>query len=158
MPMAQAVGSLPLVSVSPANLGGRSKRMELGTTASVPHFQRLDQARRHELMVTSSLRLSTHPVRPHSAALNVRCSASSGQTQTVLKQSPTITKAPIKEPSKTPEIDDGGTGLPPGDDGGGGGGGGGGGNWSGGFFLFGFLAFLGLLKDNESENEDRRRP
>lgn len=62
---------------------------------------------------------------------------------------------------KSPELDDGGTGFPPrDDDGDGGGGGGGGGNWSGGFFFFGFLAFLGLLKDKESESpyqEDRRR-
>lgn len=62
---------------------------------------------------------------------------------------------------KSPELDDGGTGLPPRDDDGGGGGGGGGGgpNWSGGFFFFGFLAFLGLLKDQESEGpyQDNRR-
>ena len=55
---------------------------------------------------------------------------------------------------KSPQLDDGGTGFPPGDDdGGGGGGGGGGGNYSGGFFFFGFLAFLGFLKDKESEEE-----
>lgn len=54
---------------------------------------------------------------------------------------------------KSPDLDDGGTGFPPRDDGdGGGGGGGGGGGWSGGFFFFGFLAFLGFLKDQESEN------
>ncbi|CAN1197189.1 Protein YELLOW LEAF 1, choloroplastic [Linum perenne] len=153
MSVAQAVGSLPLVSLSPANLGcrwsGQSKQIEHGTARSLSH---------HQLMVSSTVRLPTqlaNPMKSHSAALNVRCSAS-GQTQTVLKQTPTITKAPVKEPTKTPEIDDGGTGLPPGDDGGGGGGGGGGGNWSGGFFLFGFLAFLGLLKDSESDNEDRR--
>lgn len=63
---------------------------------------------------------------------------------------------------KSPELDDGGTGLPPGDDDdGGGGGGGGGGNFSGGFFFFAFLALLGLLKDQESEStsydDDRRR-
>lgn len=63
---------------------------------------------------------------------------------------------------KSPELDDGGTGLPPRDDDGGGGGGGGGGgpNWSGGFFFFGFLALLGLLKDQESEGpyrDNRRR-
>lgn len=57
---------------------------------------------------------------------------------------------------KSPKLDDGGTGFPPrDDDGGGGGGGGGGGNWSGGFFLFGFLAFLGFLKDKESESKYR---
>ncbi|KAJ6293471.1 hypothetical protein OIU78_025446 [Salix suchowensis] len=87
--------------------------------------------------------------------MNARCSAS-GQTQTVLKETPTITKAPVREPTKTPQLDDGGPGLPPRDDGdGGGGGGGGGGNWSGGFFFFGFLAFLGFLKDKESEGDYR---
>lgn len=66
----------------------------------------------------------------------------------------------ISEPTKTPQLDDGGPGLPPGgDDGGGGGGGGGGGNWSGGFFFFGFLAFLGFLNDKDSEEDyqDSRR-
>ncbi|XP_031117053.1 protein YELLOW LEAF 1, choloroplastic-like [Ipomoea triloba] len=94
------------------------------------------------------------------AALNARCSAE-GQTQTVTRQSSTITVAPVQGKEKSPELDDGGTGFPPrDDDGDGGGGGGGGGNWSGGFFFFGFLAFLGLLKDKESESpyqEDRRR-
>lgn len=58
---------------------------------------------------------------------------------------------------KSPELDDGGTGFPPrdDDDGGGGGGGGGGPGWSGGFFFFGFLAFLGMLKDKESEGPYR---
>lgn len=83
------------------------------------------------------------------AALNARCSAE--QTQTVLRESPTITHLPGKE--KSPQIDDGGSGFPPRDDDDGGGGGGGGGNWSGGFFFFGFLAFLGFLKDKESEDE-----
>lgn len=59
---------------------------------------------------------------------------------------------------KLPDLDDGGTGLPPRDDGdGGGGGGGGGGNYSGGFFFFGFLAFLGFLKDKETEDPNERR-
>lgn len=61
---------------------------------------------------------------------------------------------------KSPQLDDGGSGLPPrDDDDGGGGGGGGGGNWSGGFFFFGFLAFLGFIKDKESEDtyRDKRR-
>ncbi|XP_050238617.1 protein YELLOW LEAF 1, choloroplastic-like [Mercurialis annua] len=89
------------------------------------------------------------------AAMHARCSAS-GQTQTVTREAPTITRAPVREPTKTPEIDDGGPGLPPGgDDGGGGGGGGGGGNFSGGFFFFGFLAFLGFLKDKEGEEDYR---
>ncbi|XP_028771519.1 protein YELLOW LEAF 1, choloroplastic-like [Neltuma alba] len=91
------------------------------------------------------------------AALNARCGAE--QTQTVTRQAPTMTHIPGKE--KSPQLDDGGTGFPPRDDGdGGGGGGGGGGNWSGGFFFFGFLAFLGFLKDRESEGsyrDNRRR-
>ncbi|KAK6920050.1 hypothetical protein RJ641_015954, partial [Dillenia turbinata] len=93
------------------------------------------------------------------AALNARCGAE--QTQTVERQSSTITIAPIKGEEKSPELDDGGTGFPPRDDGdGGGGGGGGGGGWTGGFFFFGFLAFLGFLKDQESEGpyrDSRRR-
>ncbi|MCL7035252.1 hypothetical protein MKW94_007195 [Papaver nudicaule] len=93
------------------------------------------------------------------AALNARCGAE--QTQTVTRESSTITVAPVQGKEKSPDLDDGGTGLPPGDDGDGGGGGGGGGGWSsGGFFFFGFLAFLGFLKDKESEDpyqSDRRR-
>ncbi|KAI3456780.1 hypothetical protein Pfo_013443 [Paulownia fortunei] len=93
------------------------------------------------------------------AALNATCAAE--QTQTVTRQSSTITVAPIQGKEKSPELDDGGTGFPPRDDGdGGGGGGGGGGHWSGGFFFFGFLAFLGFLKDQESEGpyrDGRRR-
>ncbi|XP_064992634.1 protein YELLOW LEAF 1, choloroplastic-like isoform X1 [Musa acuminata AAA Group] len=81
---------------------------------------------------------------------SARCAAE--QTQTVTRQSSTITIAPIQGKEKSPELDDGGTGFPPrDDDGGGGGGGGGGGHWSGGFFFFGLLAFLGLMKDQESE-------
>ncbi|CAK9163495.1 unnamed protein product [Ilex paraguariensis] len=109
------------------------------------------------------------------AALNARCGAE--QTQTVTRQSSTITVAPIQGAlfllllltrvtslvlrlksvgkEKSPELDDGGTGFPPRDDDGGGGGGGGGGGWSGGFFFFGFLAFLGFLKDQESEGPYR---
>ncbi|KAK9156433.1 hypothetical protein Sjap_003913 [Stephania japonica] len=87
------------------------------------------------------------------AALNARCGAE--QTQTVTRQSSTITIAPIQGKEKSPELDDGGTGFPPRDDGDGGGGGGGGGGWSGGFFFFGFLAFLGFLKDQESEGPYR---
>ncbi|KAH6768088.1 embryo defective 1303 [Perilla frutescens var. frutescens] len=93
------------------------------------------------------------------AALNATCAAE--QTQTVTRQSSTITVAPIQGKEKSPELDDGGSGFPPRDDGdGGGGGGGGGGHWSGGFFFFGFLALLGLLKDQESEGpyrDERRR-
>ncbi|KAK8691402.1 hypothetical protein V6N13_074913 [Hibiscus sabdariffa] len=88
-------------------------------------------------------------------ALNATCSAS-GQTQTVTREAPTITQAPVHSKEKSPQLDDGDSGFPPrDDDGGGGGGGGGGGNWSGGFFLFGFLAFLGFLKDKESEEDYR---
>ncbi|XP_042005003.1 protein YELLOW LEAF 1, choloroplastic-like [Salvia splendens] len=93
------------------------------------------------------------------AALSATCA--SEQTQTVTRQSSTITVAPIQGKEKSPDLDDGGDGFPPRDDGdGGGGGGGGGGNWSGGFFFFGFLAFLGFLKDQESEGtyrDERRR-
>lgn len=93
------------------------------------------------------------------SAMNAKCAAE--QTQTVQRQSTTISNAPLQNKEKSLELDDGGTGFPPRDDDGGGGGGGGGGpNWSGGFFFFGLLAFLGLLKDQESEgpyrNNDRR--
>ncbi|PKU71029.1 protein YELLOW LEAF 1, choloroplastic-like [Dendrobium catenatum] len=89
-----------------------------------------------------------------SALQNAKCAAE--QTQTVQRQSTTISNAPIQNKEKSPELDDGGTGFPPRDDDGGGGGGGGGGpNWSGGFFFFGLLAFLGLLKDQESEGPYR---
>ncbi|KAL8264244.1 hypothetical protein R6Q59_022374 [Mikania micrantha] len=88
------------------------------------------------------------------AALNARMGAE--QTQTVTRQSSTITIAPVQGKEKSPDLDDGGTGLPPRDDDGGGGGGGGGGGWSsGGFFFFGFLAFLGFLKDQEKEGTYR---
>ncbi|KAI3828371.1 hypothetical protein L1987_02472 [Smallanthus sonchifolius] len=88
------------------------------------------------------------------AALNARMGAE--QTQTVTRQSSTITIAPIQGKEKSPDLDDGGNGLPPRDDDGGGGGGGGGGGWSsGGFFFFGFLAFLGFLKDQEKEGTYR---
>lgn len=105
---------------------------------------------------TPSIRMRSSSV-VCSAALNARCGAE-GQTQTVEKPVSVISNAPGKE--KSPLLDDGGTGFPPrDDDGGGGGGGGGGGNWSGGFFFFGFLAFLGFLKDQESEGpyQDSRR-
>nr|XP_019070855.1 uncharacterized protein LOC101257880 isoform X1 [Solanum lycopersicum] len=88
------------------------------------------------------------------AALNARCAE--GQTQTVTRESSTITVAPVQGKEKSPDLDDGGTGFPPRDDDGGGGGGG---HWKGGFFFFGFLAFLGLLKDQEEEGpyRDQRR-
>ncbi|MBA0756718.1 hypothetical protein Gogos_021799 [Gossypium gossypioides] len=54
---------------------------------------------------------------------------------------------------KSPQLDDGDSGFPPCDDDVDGG------NWSGGFFLLGFLTFLGFLKDKESEEDyqDSRR-
>ncbi|KAL3612231.1 hypothetical protein D5086_003251 [Populus alba] len=76
----------------------------------------------------------------YAAAMNARCAAS-GQTQTLTNKAPGVTKAPQRETNKTLRLDDGGHGFPP--HSGGGGGGGGGGNFSGGFFLFGFLGFLG---------------
>ncbi|GER54956.1 hypothetical protein STAS_32583 [Striga asiatica] len=92
-----------------------------------------------------------------SGAMSARCSAE--QTQTITRKSSTITvaPAPIQGKEKSPELDDGGAGFPPRDDGDGGGGGGGGGGWTGGFFFFGFLALLGLLKDEEGEGTDKRR-
>ncbi|XP_021887243.1 uncharacterized protein LOC110806627 [Carica papaya] len=54
-------------------------------------------------------------------ASNARCSQSQGQTQTVTRESPTITQAPVHSKEKSPELDDGGTGFPPRDDGDGGG-------------------------------------
>lgn len=105
------------------------------------------------------LGLQLQPIDRRRRALSgsfICASSSQGQTQTVTREAPTttITNAPANE--KSPKLDDGGTGFPPrDDDGGGGGGGGGGGNWSGGFFLFGFLAFLGFLKDKESDEKYR---
>ncbi|XP_075668475.1 uncharacterized protein LOC142638341 [Castanea sativa] len=91
------------------------------------------------------------------AASNARCAAAtSEQTQTVTKKSPTIASIPGKEMS--PRLDDGGTGFPPYDRGGGGGGGGGGDIPSGGWILFGFLGVLDFLKDKEIKwrNQDDR--
>ncbi|KAK4850126.1 hypothetical protein QYF36_004022 [Acer negundo] len=84
----------------------------------------------------------------------IACASASGQTQTLTREAPTttITNAPA-----SPKLDDGGSGFPPRDDGGGGGGGGGGDNCSGGFYLFGFLYFLSILKDLESVENDRGR-
>ncbi|KAA3453159.1 transcription factor Sp8 [Gossypium australe] len=59
---------------------------------------------------------------------NATCSAS-GQTQTVTREAPTITKAPVHSEEKSPQLDDGDSGFPPCDDDVDGG------NWSGGFFL-----------------------
>ncbi|CAA6657943.1 unnamed protein product [Spirodela intermedia] len=73
------------------------------------------------------------------SALNARCAAE--QTQTVTRQSSTITIAPIQGKEKSPDLDDGGTGRRRG--------------WSGGFFFFGFLAFLGFLQDKERDGDYR---
>ncbi|CAN8303868.1 unnamed protein product [Cochlearia groenlandica] len=102
-------------------------------------------------MQSKPLRQSKRSVFVCNAALNAKCSQ--GQTQTVTRQSPTITQVPTHGKEKSPKLDDGGNGFPPRDDGGGGGGGGGGMDSSGGFFLFGFLLFMGYLKDLEGEQE-----
>ncbi|KAF4362351.1 hypothetical protein CsatB_013292 [Cannabis sativa] len=165
---ASSVISVPL-SPPPVGCGGRSKLMESGLGRACFRFQPLPtkclQAKSLQLGpaqpgTSKSAKLSTRRQSSSvicSAASSARCA--SEQTQTVTRQAPTMTHMPTKE--KLPDLDDGGTGLPPRDDGdGGGGGGGGGGNWSGGFFFFGFLLFLGFLKDKESEGpyqEDRRR-
>ncbi|GFQ08678.1 hypothetical protein PHJA_003011800, partial [Phtheirospermum japonicum] len=54
------------------------------------------------------------------STLNATCAAE--QTQTVTRQSSTITVAPIQGKEKSPDLDDGGAGFPPRDDGDGGGG------------------------------------
>ncbi|KAJ9174091.1 hypothetical protein P3X46_017158 [Hevea brasiliensis] len=168
---ASSVGTLPLVAPVKTRNGCKSQKETSCSPVSVStQLQPYDHRSGLNKLVLSPIGLGKqlHPIygRKHcnrkqsasitcSAAMNARCSAS-GQTQTVTREAPTITKAPVREPTKTPQLDDGGPGLPPGgDDGGGGGGGGGGGNWSGGFFFFGFLAFLGFLKDKESEEDYR---
>ncbi|XP_073314998.1 uncharacterized protein [Primulina huaijiensis] len=113
------------------------------------------------------LHLHFQPLRTRESARpvfrNATCAAQ--QTQTVTRRSSTITVAPFQWNEKSRKLDDGGIGFPPldddgggvgdrgggDDDDGGGGRGGGGGHWSGGFFLFAFLAFLSFLKDQESE-------
>ncbi|XP_010943218.1 protein FERTILITY RESTORER RF2, mitochondrial [Elaeis guineensis] len=84
-------------------------------------------------------------------AASLKASCAAAQTQTVQRQSSTISVNPIKGKEKLPKLDDGGTGFPPRNDGGGGGGGGGGHKWSGGFYFFAFLVFLDYLKDLERE-------
>ncbi|KAK1355376.1 protein YELLOW LEAF 1, choloroplastic-like [Heracleum sosnowskyi] len=135
-------GRMPLVSA----VGGQIKHIDsLNFSPRCKRSHRLD---RTQAISLSNKRKSTSVT--CAAALNARCSAE--QTQTVTRQSSTITVAPIQGKEKSPDLDDGGDGFPPRDDGDGGGGGGGGGGWSGGFFFFGFLAFLGLLRDQESES------
>ncbi|KAI9115613.1 hypothetical protein K1719_013282 [Acacia pycnantha] len=158
---ATTIVSLP--ELPPVRRGG------YGAETNVSRFNRprvclqcfsYDSKRDLQKMTHSGALKSTHVLyntrSSHAGAMTARCSAE--QTQTITREAPTITHVPGKE--KSPQLDDGGTGFPPRDDGdGGGGGGGGGGNWSGGFFFFGFLAFLGFLKDKESEGSyrDKRR-
>ncbi|MED6156382.1 hypothetical protein PIB30_118005 [Stylosanthes scabra] len=158
------VSSSPLPILPPVRTGGHHNKRNIVSSDNFPGGSRTNYSSRSlEPAYTqfpfgtraSSARTATFIC---AAALNARCGAE--QTQTVTRQAPTMTHVPAKE--KSPQLDDGGTGFPPGDDDdGGGGGGGGGGNWSGGFFFFGFLAFLGFLKDKESEgdsyNSRRRR-
>ncbi|XP_078437185.1 uncharacterized protein LOC144707813 [Wolffia australiana] len=137
-------------SSSELNQGGRVGVTKLGLAFP----KSLKSQSFHQIQSTSSAHRSRATLLICSAALNARCAAE--QTQTVTRQSSTITIAPIQGKEKSPDLDDGGTGFPPrDDDDGGGGGGGGGGGWSGGFFFFGFLAFLGLLQDKEKEGDYR---
>ncbi|KAL8093381.1 uncharacterized protein LOC141692350 [Apium graveolens] len=135
-------GTLPLVSA----VSRQTKHID--SLKFSPLCTRSHHFDRRQAISLSNQRKSTSVI--CAAALNARCSAE--QTQTVTRQSSTITVAPIQGKEKSPDLDDGGDGFPPRDDGDGGGGGGGGGGWSGGFFFFGFLAFLGLLRDQESES------
>ncbi|KAJ4891501.1 embryo defective 1303 [Raphanus sativus] len=123
-------------------VGGIKRPDRVSSLSAVGMGLGLDSRRKRSLLICNS-------------AANAKCSESQGQTQTVIRESPTITQAPVHSKEKSPSLDDGGDGFPPRDDGDGGGGGGGGGNWSGGFFFFGFLAFLGLLKDKEGEEDYR---
>lgn len=106
--------------------------------------------RRGKLRIGRSQTLSCH-IRC-AAALNATCAAA--LTQTVTRESQTVTLTPGK--AKTPQLDDNGPGLPPyRDDGNGGNGGGGSGKFSGGLVLLGILGVLDVLK--EVENEWRRK-
>ncbi|KAL2903520.1 Transport and Golgi organization protein 6-like protein [Bienertia sinuspersici] len=150
-------GQLKNYSHGVAGFGRVSLR--LNSEQQLSRFGKLSLRSSHDQRLTSTTRGGFAASVVCSAALNATCGAEGqGQTQTVEKPVSVISNAPGKE--KSPQLDDGGTGFPPGDDdGGGGGGGGGGGNWSGGFFFFGFLAFLGFLKDQENEGpyQDSRR-
>ncbi|KAG9448784.1 hypothetical protein H6P81_008749 [Aristolochia fimbriata] len=155
--------TLPSITVSPRRPQGQSETCDRRVTLVTKHRIEVPGLGSQPFQTcTPNSNVQAH--RLHSsamicmAALNARCGAE--QTQTVTRQSSTITIAPVQGKEKSPELDDGGTGLPPRDDGDGGGGGGGGwGGWSGGFFFFGFLAFLGFLKDKEEEGpyQDSRR-
>ncbi|CAA6669916.1 unnamed protein product [Spirodela intermedia] len=135
------------------SLGGRVKHAGSGALVSCLRCEAFHSRR---ATVARTLKPRASALVCASAALNARCAAE--QTQTVTRQSSTITIAPIQGKEKSPELDDGGSGFPPRDDDDGGGGGGGGGpGWSGGFFFFGFLAFLGFLQDKEREGDYRDR-
>ncbi|XP_010942557.1 uncharacterized protein [Elaeis guineensis] len=156
--MSLTAGTVPTLTISSKRLPGKTKilqsqRLELTKSGiAVPCIKFQPFQNRQPILHAQRLR-STAVI--CAAALNARCAAE--QTQTVTRQSSTITIAPIQGKEKSPDLDDGGTGFPPRDDGDGGGGGGGGGGhpWSGGFFFFGLLAFLGFLKDQESEGPYR---
>ncbi|CAN6448336.1 unnamed protein product [Victoria cruziana] len=134
---------------------GQGKLQILGSGLALPI--RPPSRVQHKVAIAHTHKVSSRNLRCGSA-LNARCAT---EQQTIQQQSAVITNAPVQGKEKSPELDDGGTGFPPrDDDDGGGGGGGGGGGWTGGFFFFGFLAFLGFLKDQESEgpySNDRRR-
>ncbi|XP_043691965.1 protein FERTILITY RESTORER RF2, mitochondrial isoform X2 [Telopea speciosissima] len=156
--MSSLTAIVPLTITSKASPDVHGGKLQFAQSGLVKHVTRSPcfQSRKP---ISDFIRLQSATV-ICAAALNAKCGAE--QTQTVTRQAPTsvITNAPIQGKEKSPELDDGGTGLPPRDDDGGGGGGGGGGGWKGGFFFFGFLAFLGLLKDQENEGpyrEERRR-
>ncbi|GAB4845896.1 hypothetical protein Ancab_024900 [Ancistrocladus abbreviatus] len=110
-----------------AGLGGGSLRLKCKRPVADPGSLHLNKG---PTTHASQLYLNckgpvTHTSRGQSAslicaaALNARCGAE--QTQTVERQSSTITVAPVQGKEKSPELDDGGTGFPPRDDGGGGG-------------------------------------
>ncbi|KAL5735542.1 hypothetical protein ACOSQ2_030330 [Xanthoceras sorbifolium] len=123
-----------------------------GTAIFSMQFQSSTGSNNRQMKLSASgpvgLGCKLQPNRRRMQSAFIASASASGQTQTVTREAPTttITSAPA-----SPKLDDGGSGFPPRDDGGGGGGGGGGDNWSGGFYLFGFLAFLGFLKDQECE-------
>ncbi|RZC65917.1 hypothetical protein C5167_009607 [Papaver somniferum] len=159
--MSSSTATLPMLTISARRPQGRMGAQFNALNLRAGMFQSMKSIKLATKMQARSIKLATR-MQARSvicAAMNARCGAE--QTQTVTRESSTITVAPVQGKEKSPDLDDGGTGLPPGDDGDGGGGGGGGGGWSsGGFFFFGFLAFLGFLKDKESEDpyqSDRRR-
>ncbi|KAI9184753.1 hypothetical protein LWI28_000781 [Acer negundo] len=129
-----------------------------GTASVSMQFQSSRGSNNRQIKLSASgpvgLGCKLQPNRRRMQSAFIACASASGQTQTLTREAPTttITNAPA-----SPKLDDGGSGFPPRDDGGGGGGGGGGDNCSGGFYLFGFLYFLSILKDLESVENDRGR-